>query len=77
MLFGRPPGADQLFDQCDLFLGAVDGLLTIAVTLCNKGILDRGRHAPVAYLARFFELAVVGDRRFTVIDGGRPGPDDR
>jgi hypothetical protein len=81
----------QAYDPGELYLGLIDAVLTIAVTLANKGILERdelaavfdetarqhtqegasdSRRVAVEYIGKFFQLAVRGDRRFRVIDGG-------
>src|SRR5438132_575275 len=91
-MFQRRPGPGEVHDPAELFLGLIDAVLTLGVTLCAKGLLTRAelaaafdataqqqrdqgasdsRRAAVACSAEFFKLAVRGDRRFEVIDGGR------
>jgi hypothetical protein len=87
----------EAYDPGELYLGLIDALLTLAVTLCSKGLLTRdelaavfaetgqqhidqgafdSRRVAVACICNFFRLAVRGDRRFEVIDGGREAPPD-
>ena len=91
-MFRRQPGAGEAYDPGELYLGLIDAVLTLGVTLSAKGVLTRdelaaafdatgeqqrqqgqsdSRRAAVACISEFFKLAVRGDRRFAVIDGGR------
>jgi hypothetical protein len=82
----------EVHDAGEVYLGVIDAIVTIGVTLCAKGLLTRdelaaafdatalqhhqqgvphSRRIAVAALGEFFKIAVRGERRFEVIDGGR------
>jgi hypothetical protein len=79
-------------DAGEIYLGVIDAIVTIGVTLCAKGLLTRdelaaafdatalqhreqgvphSRRIAVAAIGEFFKIAVRGERRFAVIDGGQ------
>jgi hypothetical protein len=46
-VFRRAPGPGQAHDPGELYLGAIDAILTLAVSMVNKGVFSREELAAV------------------------------